>query len=234
MYAEMMISPWHKSWKRQAVTLMEMSNKVSHKILTLPYWLTVDKHDYLHTSRFAVRQNLSTRGSRNSEVQVTTACKESLLGCLIKKPPNIMHINKNFACCVAWSRNTVPFSVIKSGPVTRHGGALGERRYSSSYSFWISALERGEWSASRPGCTLPPEKEPPVPTVQEAGWAPESVWTQRLEEKSSASVADRTPAVQSVVRHYTDWATRAHSVIKTSANYKGSSVRPPRKYLDLR
>jgi hypothetical protein len=39
------------------------------------------------------------------------------------------------------------------------------------------------------------------------GGAPEPVWTQRLEEKSSAPVGDRTPVVQSVVRHYTDWAT---------------------------
>jgi hypothetical protein len=30
---------------------------------------------------------------------------------------------------------------------------------------------------------LPPGKGPPIPTVQEAGWAPEPVWTQRLEEK---------------------------------------------------
>jgi hypothetical protein len=43
-----------------------------------------------------------------------------------------------------------------------------------------------------------------VPIVEEAGWAPEPVWTQRLEEKSSDSVGDRTPVVQSVVRHYTD------------------------------
>jgi hypothetical protein len=43
-------------------------------------------------------------------------------------------------------------------------------------------------------------KDPPVPIVQEAGWAPEPVWTQRLEEKSSASVGDRTPVVQSVVK----------------------------------
>jgi hypothetical protein len=49
----------------------------------------------------------------------------------------------------------------------------------------------------------------PVPTVQEAAWVPEPVWTQRLEEKSSASVGDRTPFVQSVVSHYTDWATPA-------------------------
>jgi hypothetical protein len=84
---------------------------------------------------------------------------------------------------------------------------LGDRRY-SSYSFLTSALEGGEWSASRPGSALPPGKEPPVPILQEAGWAPEPVWTKRLEEKSSASFGGRTPAVQSVVRHYTDWATR--------------------------
>jgi hypothetical protein len=41
---------------------------------------------------------------------------------------------------------------------------LGDRRY-SSYSFLTSALEGGEWSASRPGRALPPRKEPPVPIV---------------------------------------------------------------------
>jgi hypothetical protein len=80
---------------------------------------------------------------------------------------------------------------------------LGDRSY-SSYSFLTSALEGGEESASRPGRALPPLKEPPVPTVQGAGWAPEPVWTQRLEEKSSASVGDRTPFAQSVVSHCTD------------------------------
>jgi hypothetical protein len=57
----------------------------------------------------------------------------------------------------------------------------GESRY-SSYSFTTSALDGGEWSASGPGRALPPGKGPPVPIVQEAGWAPEPVWTQRLEE----------------------------------------------------
>jgi hypothetical protein len=41
-----------------------------------------------------------------------------------------------------------------------------------------------EWSSSRPGRTLPPAKGPSLPIVQEDGWAPEAVWTQRLEEKS--------------------------------------------------
>jgi hypothetical protein len=40
----------------------------------------------------------------------------------------------------------------------------------------------GLWSASRPSLALSPGKGPPVPIVQEAGWAPEPVWTQRLEE----------------------------------------------------
>jgi hypothetical protein len=68
---------------------------------------------------------------------------------------------------------------------------LGESRY-SSYSFTTSPLD-GEWSASRPGRALAPEKGPPVPIVQEAGWAPEPVWTQRIEEKSFAHAGDRTP-----------------------------------------
>jgi hypothetical protein len=87
----------------------------------------------------------------------------------------------------------------------------GERRY-SSYSFTTSALDRGEWSESRPGRALPPGKGPPV---QEAGWAPEPVWTQRLEEKSFVPARDRTPIAQPVVRHYTAWANPApvHYVI---------------------
>jgi hypothetical protein len=55
-----------------------------------------------------------------------------------------------------------------------------------------SALDGGEWLASRPGHALPPGKGPSVPTGQEAGWAPEPVWTQRLEEKSLAPAGDQT------------------------------------------
>jgi hypothetical protein len=73
-----------------------------------------------------------------------------------------------------------------------------------SYSFLTSALNGGEWSASLPCRPLPPGKGPPVPVGQWAGWASEPVWTQRLEEKPSVSVRDRTPVVQSVVRHCTD------------------------------
>jgi hypothetical protein len=50
---------------------------------------------------------------------------------------------------------------------------------------------------------------PPVPIVQEAGWAPEPVWTEaRGKIPCRGSNLDR-PVVQSVARHYTDWATPA-------------------------
>jgi hypothetical protein len=54
------------------------------------------------------------------------------------------------------------------------------------------ALDGGEWSASRPGRALAPGKGPTVPIVQEAGWAPEPVWTQRIEEKSFRLSTDCT------------------------------------------
>jgi hypothetical protein len=73
---------------------------------------------------------------------------------------------------------------------------LGGEEY-RSYSFTTSALDGGEWSESRPGRALPPGKGPPVPIVQEAGWVPEPVWTQRLEEKSLAFAGDRTSIARS-------------------------------------
>jgi hypothetical protein len=100
----------------------------------------------------------------------------------------IASLSKTSACF--WHR----YKKGKVVPLRSIEAHLGDKRC-SSYSFLTSALEGGEWSASRPGRTLPPGKEPPVPTVQQAGWAPEPVWTQMLEEKSSASVGDRTPAL---------------------------------------
>jgi hypothetical protein len=47
-----------------------------------------------------------------------------------------------------------------------------------------------------------------MPIGLEVGWASEPVWTQELEEKSSAPNGDRTPIVQPVVRHYTAWANQ--------------------------
>jgi hypothetical protein len=48
-----------------------------------------------------------------------------------------------------------------------------------------------------PAVLYPPGKEPPVPIVQEAGWAPEPVWSQRIEEKFFAPAGDRIPIARS-------------------------------------
>jgi hypothetical protein len=53
-----------------------------------------------------------------------------------------------------------------------------------------------------PAALLPPGKESLVPMVQEAGWAPKPVWTQRSEKKSFTPAGDR-PVVRPLVRHYT-------------------------------
>jgi hypothetical protein len=57
-----------------------------------------------------------------------------------------------------------------------------------------------------PAVLYPRGRTPGTHCVQEAGWAPEPVWTQRLEEKilcpCRGSNPDR-PVVQPVVRHYT-------------------------------
>jgi hypothetical protein len=53
----------------------------------------------------------------------------------------------------------------------------------SSYSFTTSALDGVSGQHHAPAALYPRERTP-VPIVQEAGWASEPVWTQRLEEKS--------------------------------------------------
>ena len=52
-----------------------------------------------------------------------------------------------------------------------------------------AALEGGEWSAARPGRTLPPGKDP-VSIVQEAGWALEPVWTGGKSRPNRDSIPD--------------------------------------------
>jgi hypothetical protein len=57
---------------------------------------------------------------------------------------------------------------------------------------------RWGWVVSiTPRPSFSPVKGPPVAIVQEAGWVPEPVWTQRLEEKSFAPAGDRIPIARS-------------------------------------
>ena len=54
-----------------------------------------------------------------------------------------------------------------------------------------AALEGGEWSAARPGRTLPPVKDS-VPILQEAGWAPGPVWTVGKSRPHRDSIPERS------------------------------------------
>jgi len=65
--------------------------------------------------------------------------------------------------------------------------------------FLDHGIRRGEGSASRPGRSLPPGKDP-VPIAQEAGWAPGLVWTV-AENLAPTRIRSRT--VQAVASRYT-------------------------------
>jgi hypothetical protein len=84
-------------------------------------------------------------------------------------------------------------------------GIWGERSY-SSYSFLISALEGGEWSASHQRrCTPGDTSHGKHCTV---AWVdPRAGLDAEVRGKtSSAFVGNRISVVQSVIRHYTDGA----------------------------
>jgi hypothetical protein len=79
-------------------------------------------------------------------------------------------------CCCTSPPGTIASHILHSKKQSRYTQwrRLGGEEY-SSYSFTASALDGGEWSASLHGHALAPGKGPPVPIVQEAGWAPEPV-----------------------------------------------------------
>jgi hypothetical protein len=88
---------------------------------------------------------------------------------------SVSHVNIARAFQIPRHNRQSLWQIIQTLPQNeRHATAKGERKY-SSYSFLTSVLDGGEWSASRPGRALPPEKGPPVPIGQEAGWASELV-----------------------------------------------------------
>jgi hypothetical protein len=70
----------------------------------------------------------------------------------------------------------------------RHAGANANRKY-DSYSFLITALDEVSGQLHAPAVFYRRESTP-VPTGQEAGWASELVWTQRVKEESFASAED--------------------------------------------
>ena len=63
--------------------------------------------------------------------------------------------------------------------------------------FHDRGTRRDEWSAARPGSTLPPGKDP-VPILQEAGWASGPVWTDGKSRRHRDSIPDRPAHSQSL------------------------------------
>ena len=83
---------------------------------------------------------------------------------------------------------------------------VGRGRPVALYCSMTAALEWGEWSAARPGRTLPPGKDP-VPILQEAGWAPGPVWTGRKSRPHRDSIPDRPARSQSRYFYYVIYST---------------------------
>ena len=67
------------------------------------------------------------------------------------------------------------------------------------YSSITAELEGGEWSAARPGRTLPPGKDR-IPILQEAGWALVPVWTGVKSRPHRDSIPDRPARSESLYR----------------------------------
>jgi hypothetical protein len=94
--------------------------------------------------------------------------------------------NKLMTCTIAqWFSNLTQGTIGLTSPPKKSRDKLKLSHYTPRRRLGgTSVLDGGVWSASLPGRVLPPGKGPPIPIVQEAGWAPEPVWTQRLQEKS--------------------------------------------------
>jgi hypothetical protein len=76
-----------------------------------------------------------------------------------------------------------------------HEGVLGEQRYSSTHS-WTSALEGGEWSASRPGRFIPRERTPGIHWI--GGWVgPRDVLDGVVKRRIPSPAGNRTLIPQS-------------------------------------
>ena len=79
-------------------------------------------------------------------------------------------------------------------------------------SSMTAALEGGEWSASRPGRTLPPGKKDAVQILKEYGWAPGPVWTGGKSRPHRDSNPDRPARSQLLYRlsYLAHYAIHAH------------------------
>jgi hypothetical protein len=102
------------------------------------------------------------------------------------------------------SGQVIKSKAVHNTPMEVEGG--GGRMY-SSYSFTTSALDRCEWSASRSGRALPPGEG----TLWTGGWVgPKAGLDTEIRGKIYCLCRGSNldgPVVQSVARHYINWAT---------------------------
>jgi hypothetical protein len=106
----------------------------------------------------------------------------------------------------------------KSSPVTGLNWPRGWIEV-QIYPFVTSAIERGGWSAPRPG-RFTPGKDP-VPIVQEAEWAPGPVWTcAKNRTPTGIRSPDRPARSQSLYR----LSYGAHFVSRTVCIYTYSTL----------
>jgi hypothetical protein len=127
-------------------------------------------------------------------------------------------------------KNLITVKAKHRSPATRHGGAWGERKY-IPYSFLISTLDGGEWSASRPGQALPRRKDPRYPLYRRLG-GPQCICLLCLRRGSNPD----GPVIHSVVRHCTNWATRllvrtVLNIIVPRVSYTGLVTNQPAFYV---
>jgi hypothetical protein len=97
---------------------------------------------------------------------------------------------------------------------------MGEWRYSSTHSL-TSALDKSEWSASRPGCFTPRDRARGTRWI--VGWVgPRTVLDAVVKRKIPNPCREsnpRTPIVQPVAQRYTDWALTAYNYLKLANEY---------------
>jgi hypothetical protein len=127
-----------------------------------------------------VRRKCDYERSKNFERKVVanvTVQSQHSPGEIEKNPWNCYTGRDLNAVPPKWSLTALTFGTLSqrfwvslSGlyPATRHGGAWGERRY-SSYPFTTTALDWGEWSASRIGRAFIPGERTPG-THWTGGW----------------------------------------------------------------
>jgi hypothetical protein len=127
----------------------------------------------------------------------------SLVTILSYPAPTVGSIQHNSSVMNESTFVTIKVHVLNQAP--RHEGVLGEWKYSSTHSL-TSALDGGEWSASRLGRFTRRERAPGTHWI--GGWVGSRAVLEAVVKRKIPSPRreskPRTPIVQPVVQRYTD------------------------------